>query len=59
MIESISNHQKWLEEIDRCVEDGAITVFSEVHPNPIIEDVLKGSDLLRQKGCDCVIGIGG
>ena len=39
--------------------DRGIAVFSEVHPNPIIEDVLKGSDILREQECDCVIGIGG
>ena len=51
--------KKWIEEIDRQVGNDSLAVFSGVHPNPIIEDVIKGSKILREKECDSVIGIGG
>lgn len=34
-------------------------VFSEVHPNPIEDDVRRPAALFREKGCDGVIAIGG
>lgn len=34
-------------------------VFDEVKPNPTYENVMKGSKLSREKGCDFVIGLGG
>lgn len=34
-------------------------VFYDMHKNPVKSDVLKGTDIYRNTGCDCVIGIGG
>lgn len=35
------------------------TVFDDVHPNPIEEDVEKGTEAYRTSGCDCIIALGG
>ena len=35
------------------------SIFDGVHPNPIEEDVEKGSDFYREKGCDGIIALGG
>lgn len=35
------------------------SVFDEVHPNPIEEDVEKGTSIFKKENCDCVIAIGG
>jgi alcohol dehydrogenase class IV len=34
-------------------------LFAEVHPNPIEEDIRRPAALLREKGCDGVIALGG
>lgn len=34
-------------------------LFAAVHPNPIESDVVQSAALMREKGCDGVIGIGG
>jgi alcohol dehydrogenase class IV len=34
-------------------------VFSQVHPNPIEQDVIKGAEAYREGNCDSVIAIGG
>lgn len=34
-------------------------LFSDVHPNPFIEDVEKAAEVYRTKDCDGVIGLGG
>ena len=34
-------------------------LFAGVHPNPIVEDVIRGADIFRENKCDSVIGIGG
>jgi alcohol dehydrogenase class IV len=34
-------------------------VFSNVHPNPIEQDVINGADAYRASGCDSVIAFGG
>ncbi|MCB0389686.1 MAG: iron-containing alcohol dehydrogenase, partial [Bdellovibrionales bacterium] len=34
-------------------------IFTEVHPNPIEDDVLKGASYYLDKKCDCVIALGG
>lgn len=36
-----------------------VTTFDEVHPNPIEEDVEKGTALYKKNKCDCVVAIGG
>ena len=40
-------------------DDGNISIFSDVHPNPLVEDVVQGSEMLRKHNCDSVIAIGG
>lgn len=35
------------------------SVFYDMHKNPVKSDVLKGTDIYRNTGCDAVIGIGG
>lgn len=37
----------------------AVSVFSEMHKNPVKSDVLAGGDAFDQNGCDCIVGIGG
>ena len=39
--------------------NGNISIFSDVHPNPLVEDVVQGSEMLRKHNCDSVIAIGG
>ena len=34
-------------------------IFSNVHPNPIEQDVIKGAEAYREFGCDSVIAFGG
>ena len=34
-------------------------LFSQVHPNPIEQDVIQGADAYRAAGCDSVIAFGG
>ena len=36
-----------------------LVIFSEYSPNPTYEEVLKGLEVYRSKGCDAVISIGG
>lgn len=40
-------------------EGFSVTVFSDIHKNPVKTDVLKGGDMFREEECDSVIGIGG
>ena len=40
-------------------DNGNISIFTGVHPNPLVEDVLQGSEMLRKHNCDSVIAIGG
>ena len=40
-------------------DNGNISIFSDVHPNPLVEDVVQGSEMLRKHNCDSVIAIGG
>lgn len=37
----------------------AVTVFSDMHKNPVKSDVLKGGDAYDNSGSDCIVGIGG
>lgn len=34
-------------------------VFSGIHKNPVKSDVLKGGDMYKETGRDCIIGLGG
>ncbi len=36
-----------------------VTVFHDIHKNPVKSDVYKGSDAYDNAQCDCIIGIGG
>jgi alcohol dehydrogenase class IV len=36
-----------------------VTVFDDIHKNPVKSDVYKGADAYDAGGCDCIIGIGG
>ena len=37
----------------------AVTVFHDIHKNPVKSDIYKGSDAYESGYCDCIIGIGG
>lgn len=37
----------------------AVTVYSEMHKNPVKSDVLHGKTAYASAGCDCIVGIGG
>ena len=37
----------------------AVTVFHDIHKNPVKSDVYKGGDAYDAANCDCIIGIGG
>lgn len=36
-----------------------IVRFSDFQPNPVYESVVKGVELYRTEGCDCIIAVGG
>lgn len=36
-----------------------VSVFSDMHKNPVKSDVLKGGDAYDSSGSDCIVGIGG
>ncbi|MCD1294005.1 alcohol dehydrogenase [Methanocella sp. CWC-04] len=35
------------------------TVFSDVTPNPRVEEVMKGAGVYREEGCDIILAVGG
>ena len=37
----------------------AVTVFQDIHKNPVKSDVYKGTEAYDAAQCDCIIGIGG
>ncbi|WP_078555259.1 iron-containing alcohol dehydrogenase [Bacillus alkalicellulosilyticus] len=37
----------------------AYEIYNDIEPDPDIEGVMRGSDLAKQQGCDCVVGLGG
>ena len=46
--------------IDNLTQQGlAVTLFSDVQPDPTQENVLKGFDALTTNQCDIVVGLGG
>lgn len=46
--------------VDQLTNSGfEVTVYSEMHPNPLKSDVLNGKDAYNEGECDCIIGIGG
>ncbi len=36
-----------------------VTVFSEIHKNPVKSDVIAGGDVYEANDCDCIVGVGG
>ncbi len=44
---------------DLTAKGFAITVFHDIHKNPVKSDVYNGADAYDQGNCDCIIGIGG
>jgi alcohol dehydrogenase class IV len=47
--------------LTEILEQGGIpyAIFNEIEPDPDIEGVMRGRDVAREHGCDCVIGLGG
>ena len=44
---------------DLTAKGFAITLFHDIHKNPVKSDVYNGADAYDQGNCDCIIGIGG
>ena len=44
---------------DLTSKDFAVTVFHDIHKNPVKSDVYKGGDAYDNGQCDCIVGIGG
>ena len=44
---------------DLTAKGFAVTVFHDIHKNPVKTDVYKGTDAFDAAHCDCIIGIGG
>jgi alcohol dehydrogenase len=39
--------------------DTPYVIYNDIEPEPDIEGVMRGRDLARAEGCDCVVGVGG
>jgi 4-hydroxybutyrate dehydrogenase len=50
-----------VDNLTRLLTDQGISyeIFSDVHPNPIEEDVEKGAAVFKEKKCDSIIALGG
>lgn len=50
-----------LDRVVKLLKDGGVdcVVFDEVTPNPLATTVQQGADLVKSKGCDFVVGLGG
>ena len=44
---------------DLTAKGFSVTVFHDIHKNPVKSDVYKGADAYDAGDCDCIIGIGG
>ncbi|MDP1763353.1 MAG: iron-containing alcohol dehydrogenase [Sediminibacterium sp.] len=44
---------------DLTAKGCVVTVFHDIHKNPVKTDVYKGTDAYDAAACDCIIGIGG
>jgi alcohol dehydrogenase class IV len=44
---------------DLTAKGFSVTVFHDIHKNPVKSDVYKGADAYDAGECDCIIGIGG
>ncbi|WNJ17312.1 iron-containing alcohol dehydrogenase [Pontibacter sp. G13] len=46
--------------VDQLTQAGLdVSIFSEMHKNPVKSDVLAGGDAYEAGACDCIVGIGG
>jgi alcohol dehydrogenase class IV len=52
---------KVLQNVQNVLQNAGVAygVFSDVHPNPLDEDISKALDVYCSEGCDGVIGLGG
>jgi alcohol dehydrogenase class IV len=50
-----------LDQLTRMLGDQGISyeVFSDVHPNPVEDDIEKGAVAFKEKACDAIIALGG
>ena len=51
----------WLDEIVGVLESDCYNyeIYSQIKPNPSTDDVMKGTDLYLDEGCDVIVAIGG
>ncbi|MBV1789886.1 iron-containing alcohol dehydrogenase [Marinobacterium sp. D7] len=51
----------WVLEIEQLLHEQGLDVvrFTEVSPNPRSEEVMRGAEIYREKGCDVIVAIGG
>ena len=51
----------WLTDVEESLNEAGVPyhVFSNVTPNPRVDEVMKGAEIYRDHGCDIIIAIGG
>ena len=51
----------WVQQVVASVEDAGLesTLFTQVTPNPRIEEVAAGAAVYAEKGCDIIVAVGG
>ncbi|KAA0876394.1 alcohol dehydrogenase-like regulatory protein ErcA [Nitrincola tapanii] len=51
----------WVQEIEEILQSAQMPyeTFTSVSPNPRVEEVMRGAELYREKGCNVIIAIGG
>ncbi|KAF5075622.1 Alcohol dehydrogenase 2 [anaerobic digester metagenome] len=51
----------WLNDVTHALKDGGLQyrVYSNVNPNPRVEDVMEGAKLYQEEECDVIIAVGG
>lgn len=57
VIRSLGFFQNIISDLEK--QGLTVSVFSDMHKNPVKSDVLKGGDAYDQSGSDCIVGIGG
>ena len=52
---------RFLEKLSNKIDsiDAPVVRFSDFHPNPSYESVVKGVNVYRSEGCDCIFAVGG
>ena len=55
--DSAFSYLKLSKDFDRCPVP--YVVFDQFSPNPLYEDVCKGVEMFRRRGCDAIVAIGG